>query len=291
MKTKSLYDSFKTHKEDFETILLCNYAEQNKTLYWKASDTENKFKTKLREKPEAVSYWKDKSIEYRYNNYGFRTYDDFNKDDEGIVCLGCSFTEGIGLPLEYNWGYKLAKHFNLKHWNLGQHAMGLETAFRLLLGVSDWLKFKKVFLFVPPFYRNELIVSDNDFIEPYLTEASDVDKGFIHSMGGEVDPHIFSSFEPKVTRFYESILYGSRLNERLRMIRNLCSIQGLCKQLGVEFYYQTFSNHFTKKANQEAYSIPDNECIDIPARDQHWSTKRQHLIFKKFIQLYENNNR
>ena len=291
MKTKSLYDSFKTHKEDFETILLCNYAEQNKTLYWKASDTENKFKTKLKEKPEAVSHWKDKSIEYRYNNYGFRTYDDFNKDDEGIVCLGCSFTEGIGLPLEYNWGYKLAKHFNLKHWNLGQHAMGLETAFRLLLGVSDWLKFKKVFLFVPPFYRNELIVSDNDFIEPYLTEASDVDKGFIHSMGGQVDPHIFSSFEPKVTRFYESILYGSRLNERLRMIRNLCSIQGLCKQLGVEFYYQTFSNHFTKKANQEAYSIPDNECIDIPARDQHWSTKRQHLIFKKFIQLYENNNR
>ena len=93
----------KTHKEDFETILLCNYAEQNKTLYWKASDTENKFKTKLKEKPEAVSYWKDKSIEYRYNNYGFRTYDDFNKDDEGIVCLGCSFTEGIGLPLEYNW--------------------------------------------------------------------------------------------------------------------------------------------------------------------------------------------
>ena len=291
MKTKSLYDSFKTHKEDFETILLCNYAEQNKTLYWKASDTENKFKRKLKEKPETVSYWKDKSIEYRYNNYGFRTYDDFNKDDEGIVCLGCSFTEGIGLPLEYNWGYKLAKHFNLKHWNLGQHAMGLETAFRLLLGVSDWLKFKKVFLFVPPFYRNELIVSDNDFIEPYLTEASDVDKGFIHSMGGQVDPHIFSSFEPKVTRFYESILYGSRLNERLRMIRNLCSIQGLCKHLGVEFYYQTFSNHFTKKANQEAYSIPDNECIDIPARDQHWSTKRQHLIFKKFIQLYENNNR
>ena len=38
--------------------------------------------------------------------------------------------------------------------------MGLETAFRLLLGVSDWLKFKKVFLFVPPFYRNELTSSE-----------------------------------------------------------------------------------------------------------------------------------
>ena len=60
-------------------------------------------------------FWVDKKIEYKYNNEGFRVPYNFNDKDSGIVTLGCSFTEGVGLPYEYTWGYKLAKHLNVKH--------------------------------------------------------------------------------------------------------------------------------------------------------------------------------
>ena len=47
-------------------------------------------------------------IEYKLNNYGFRTYDDLDSS-EGNVYLGCSFTYGEGHHLENTWSYKLHK--------------------------------------------------------------------------------------------------------------------------------------------------------------------------------------
>tara|TARA_R100001591_G_scaffold37411_1_gene48696 strand:+ start:858 stop:1715 length:858 start_codon:yes stop_codon:yes gene_type:complete len=284
---KSLFEDFKFKKEDFSEILWAHYSESNITRLWKASDTEDVFKKKLAQGEK--EYWKDKTIEYRYNNYGFRTDDDFNQEDEGVVTLGCSFTEGIGLPIEYNWGYRIAEYLDLKHWNLGQGAMGLDTAFRLLLGASEFLKFKKVFLFVPPFYRSEFIIRDNELIKPYLADYKKAD--IVHTLGNRIDHNIFGSMVPEQEAFFKALVFGSEKNEVIRMIRGLSSIKGLCEFIGVDFYYQTFSKNFNKKTNEEAKLIPDNLCLDIPARDQHWGAKKQYLIYQRFKEIYENNNR
>tara|TARA_E500000318_G_scaffold112057_1_gene133762 strand:+ start:17016 stop:17876 length:861 start_codon:yes stop_codon:yes gene_type:complete len=280
---KRLFSDFKNNKEEFSHLLYANSGVKNELRFWKDSDDEHRFNN-LPGNSHRKIFWKDKTLEYRYNNYGFRTDDDFNSKDEGIITLGCSFTEGIGLPIEYNWGYRLAKYLNLKHWNLGQGAKGLDTAFRLLLGYGDMLKFKKVFLFVPPFYRNELIIEDNKIIRPFLSKEENRD--MIHTLGPSNGDLIFLNLKEEYDEFLKSIYFGSEMNEVIRMVRGLAAIKGLCEFLGVDFYYLTFSSHFNKESNLLAEKIPDSKCPHIPARDIHWSSKKQYLIYQNFIEKY-----
>ena len=78
---------------------------------WHPADTETLFKQNLEKYPDSVhlqNYLKN-PITYSYNNYGFRTRDDFNLNEEGNVFLGCSHTFGIGHHLEDTWVYKLSE--------------------------------------------------------------------------------------------------------------------------------------------------------------------------------------
>ena len=286
---KNLFDLHKFSLDEFRGILLANYGEANTTLKWKASDMPDKFK--MCSDDRKLKYWTGKDLEYRYNNYGFRSDDNFNKDDEGVVTLGCSFTEGIGLPIEYNWGYKVAKYLNLKHWNLGQGGMGLHTAYRLLLGASQILNFKKVFLFTPPLYRKEYIIEDNKLLKDYFLSDKSNHMNILHSLGNDINSMLWFKFEDKkYDDFAKAWLYGSEKDTVMDQVRTLCAIKGLCSFLNVELYYQSFYEYFSSEANEKSQNIPDSECPDIPPRDDHWGAKKQHLIYKNFINIYENNN-
>ena len=285
---KNLFKDLKEEKSSYRNNLLANYGEKNKIRYWRYSDTKAAL---LNQDAFKREYWTDRTLQYRYNNYGFRTDDDFNLKDEGIVTLGCSFTEGVGLPIEYAWGYKLSKHLGLKFWNLGQGAMGLHTCFRLLLGLADHLKFKKVFLLSPPLYRKEFITEDNNMIKGFLDEKSKT-KNLFHTLGQDMREKIyFSTTDKDYDNLLKAWLFGSRKDTVIDQIRTLYAIEGLCKDLNVEFYYENFYSFFNKKYLDLENSLTDEECPNIPARDGHWSARRQHLIYKKFVKLYEDNNR
>lgn len=298
MKIQSLFDSFNYKKDSLDYILRANNAIANTTLFWKDSDTEDKFlknvvdSQKLNNFTDSKKlYWVDKEIEYRFNNYGFRTDDDFEKDEEGIVCLGCSFTQGIGLPIEYTWGYKLAKHLNTRFYNLGQGGKGLTTAFRLLLGCYDLFKIKKVFLFVPPQYRDEFIIEDNNMLKPFLTGV-DRDKMLVNSLGSSMYEHLFFGLEESShNQLMKAWIFGSKKNNLMNYLKGVTSIQGLCTLLGVEFYFLSFDQFYNEEKFKEAEEISNDICPDIPARDDHWSAKRQHLIYQYFVKMYEDNNR
>jgi hypothetical protein len=83
----------------------------------------------------SIQYYELNPIEYKLNNAGFRTPDDFNSYDEGDVYLGCSHTFGIGHHLENVWSYKLSKILGRKFWNLGIGGTGTDTHFRLLCAI------------------------------------------------------------------------------------------------------------------------------------------------------------
>jgi hypothetical protein len=109
----------------------------NKTYYWLATDTKERFKKFLQEenqKKQNLQYYLENPIEYKLNNFGFRTPDDFNSNDEGNLFIGCSHTIGIGLHLENVWSYKLNQIIGGKFWNLGIAGTGVQTHFRLLFG-------------------------------------------------------------------------------------------------------------------------------------------------------------
>ncbi len=113
---------------------------------WCKSDTEQLF-DRLQKNPVygpmlADMGWDKNSVEYRFNNYGFRTDDDFdiNNPTPGAMFLGCSFTTGIGLNIEDTWSHKVHTIIGGTFYNLGQGGAGFETYYRLLRAWAPVLK-------------------------------------------------------------------------------------------------------------------------------------------------------
>lgn len=105
---------------------------------WMASDTEeawlaNQRDRSMRERLSSCG-WTADSVEYRYNNHGFRSDDDWDTSNAGggAMFLGCSVTEGIGLNIEQVWSHRMSKILGGTFYNLGQAGTGIETQYRLM---------------------------------------------------------------------------------------------------------------------------------------------------------------
>ena len=116
--------------------------KKNEVWEWCNPDSKELFEKNCKKYPnnKSLKYYKENPIEYSFNNYGFRTPDDFNDKDDGNVFLGCSDTMGVGNHLENTWPYKVNKEVGGKFWNLSQAGSGIQTDFRLLYGFKDYLK-------------------------------------------------------------------------------------------------------------------------------------------------------
>ena len=141
----------------------------NQTFLWHNADTKelfsNNFK-KYSDSPHLLNYLNN-PITYNYNNYGFRTPDDFNLDGEGNIFLGCSHTFGIGHYLTDIWSYKLCQKIGGKFYNISEPGSGIFTQYRYLNYFKDKVKFKNVFHFLPNecWGRYEFINSESKFID------------------------------------------------------------------------------------------------------------------------------
>ena len=144
------------HRVDLETY------EPNRTHYWIPSDSKERFILSLQENPKNknLHYYIENPIEYKLNNFGFRTPDDFNSIDEGNVFIGCSHTMGIGLHLENVWSYKLNQILGGKFWNLAIGGTGVQTHFRILFAFCKKLKIKNIFHYAPKYPRYEFFINN-----------------------------------------------------------------------------------------------------------------------------------
>lgn len=131
------------------------------TLDFLPTDTEENFK-KLCEVPEFLAYFKSNgwlepgAITYKINSHGFRCAE-FVPGEDCILALGCSFTVGIGLPIESTWPELVGKELGLRVYNLGWGGNAADTCFRLAEYWIPQLKPKAVFMLTPPPARFELI--------------------------------------------------------------------------------------------------------------------------------------
>ena len=88
-------------------------------------DTKKLWRDNQRSFPndKTTQYYLKNPIEYQFNNYGFRTPDDFNNIDYGNVFLGCSHTIGIGHHLENTWSFKVNQTIGGKFWYFILHQL------------------------------------------------------------------------------------------------------------------------------------------------------------------------
>ena len=141
-----------------------NWRFRNTTALWSGSDQLGLFDANLKDpvKKEILTLagWTEPDcISYKYNNYGFRD-DDFDNRSAGIA-LGCSFTEGTGLPKSAIWCNVLSKLLNTHIWNLGVGGASFDTVFRLLDYWLPRLSPKFVVICGPPTHRIELFDNKN----------------------------------------------------------------------------------------------------------------------------------
>ena len=126
------------------------HANRGKTFNWMGSDTPQNYQNKN---------YTDYDIKYTYNSHGFRC-DEFVDSKFRMLFLGCSVTEGIGLPITETFSYliyteiknKIGKDF--PYWNLGIGAGGLDSIIRAYYHYHDILK-PQVVISLFPTYRLE----------------------------------------------------------------------------------------------------------------------------------------
>jgi hypothetical protein len=170
------------------------------------TDTKESFE-KLCQVPEYREYFRQQgwlepgAITYKINSHGFRS--DEIDDRDCMIALGCSFTIGIGLPVESTWPQIVGKALGLVPYTMAWGGTSADTCFRLAEYWIPQLKPKAVFMLTPPPSRFELIrASGVPPIENYMPQsesrsASEIDSFFINV------PQEFSYFQHDIkTRFY-----------------------------------------------------------------------------------------
>lgn len=137
--------------------------------------TEHGLDLKSLDRSKAKTY-KEADVVYRFNDFGFRSNDFSNiSKDDSLLFVGCSITEGIGLPYEHIWSNQLTQMLNqgekkFRAFNMSLAGTGLDTMFRnIFILIKNLEKVPhSVFLLIPPLYRMETFVSekleDDEFV-------------------------------------------------------------------------------------------------------------------------------
>jgi hypothetical protein len=184
------------------------------------TDTKEHFE-KLCQTEEYREYFKAQgwlepgAITYKINTFGFRC-EEFEPNSNCVVALGCSFTLGIGLPVETIWPNLVGKELGLTVYNLAWGGNSSDTCFRLAEYWLPKLKPKAVFMLTPPASRFELLLSSSGphKVEVFMPAA---EISYNHGNYDNYLKHWYSEDE------------NSRLNRR----KNQLAIKGLADDVGI----------------------------------------------------------
>ena len=141
----------------------------DKTLQWFQCDSEDEYHENLKHNHEMLvkHHWAGDtvppSISYTFNAHGFRSRE-INVNDSGIAVFGCSFTTGVGLPLDKTYHYYVGQELNLPVDNFGVAGASNGVLFRLAQHWLPALKPKIVILQTTFADRFEVVGDDNHSI-------------------------------------------------------------------------------------------------------------------------------
>jgi hypothetical protein len=125
---------------------------KNTTLLWSGTDTLDNWRKNPDPRP-----WESVNISYQYNAQGFRTHDLEQYIGQNVdVTLGCSFTEGIGMPVESIWPTLVENQMQVPLLNLGLGSGSTDTVARILINIVTLYKIRNLYVLWPVYNRFEL---------------------------------------------------------------------------------------------------------------------------------------
>ena len=183
------------------------------------------------------------------NNLGFRSNEDYYKNDTGNIFLGCSITEGVGVELNETWTSILNNSLEGKFISLAKAGSGSDTWFRYLLMFIDYFNPLRVFMLGYPYSRFEYFNSKK-YIPAFMSNKT--------------------SFHKYYPNFSKDILMNEEY-AKYNYDKNILAIKQLCTTRGIPFY------------------LLQTDCIDYPdfGYDNLHPGPKYHLkiaeLFKKLI--------
>lgn len=150
-----------------------NWHPKNITLSWAGTDNA---KTLAGRPVEEAIDWHRAYIQYAYNQQGFRCPDLNNFIDQPVdVALGCSFTKGVGMPVEAVWPSLVQRNRPYPMLNLGLGGGTTDTVARILTNISTLFKIQTAFILWPHANRFETYTDSYvDRILPYNAQTEHV---------------------------------------------------------------------------------------------------------------------
>jgi hypothetical protein len=200
-----------------DNTLLGYLKRQSTTVGWSGLDSKILFEQHVKNpdhflKLRDLGFLTPDCVNYKYNSCGFRS-EEFDNRPAGIA-IGCSFTKGVGIPVENSWPSQLSILLEHDIWNLGVAGGSLDTAYNLLDHYIDKLNTKFVVLCAPLPDRFEFF-RDN---VPLRVRAN--------------DPKTFKQYD---VFFKEWFLTEKNMLSNYK--KNILAIQQMCLQRGIPFYY------------------------------------------------------
>lgn len=193
-----------------------NWCHRSQTVAWSGSDQQNHFDKNCAD-PIKLNRLKEyrldtpESVSYNYNKHGFRA-PEFDQRPCGIA-LGCSYTEGVGIPIEDTWPTHLSKMLDIHVWNLGIGGSSIDTAFTLLEHYLDLLPAQFVTVCIPPITRFEFYIEN-------IPQRIMLENWYV----------------PKFYHAFFKEWFSTELNLQINQRKNVLAMRQLCSQRGIPFY-------------------------------------------------------
>lgn len=174
-------------------------------------------------------------IVYSFNSDGFRSDEFSNEHPIKILYVGCSFTEGVGLPIEHIWAKFLNDMISkeigvsLPFFNLSVNGASSELLTRLIFThVNKGFTPDVVIALLPSLFRNEIVFSGEGFAKTF---------DFIQN----IESYEIESFDERF--FFTKYSKLTSISQRLfETFRTLLFIKYFLDQKQIKLLFSTWDN-------------------------------------------------
>ena len=214
----------------------------------------------------------DIPIAYEFNSYGYRSVEFKQTDNFTIACFGCSWTFGIGVPLEYTWQHLLKekitkeKNIDVDVFNFGWPAVSSDFISRVLHSALYEINPDLILVLFPSISRREVYADDGRPIP--ITPARN-----------------------EYSKYYEMLV--NDFSSKNNFLKNFYFIKSFLQLKKIPWLFSTWAGDVEKliKNQEENYAgFLFREPNDFARDNKHPSIKTYNKLVNMFMEKMDNNN-